>query len=62
MKKYLIILFLSIPILSSSILYSQNIVMDLYPEGEIPNYVHTDEQEIRDTTDAVWIRTVQTPD
>ena len=34
----------------------------LYPEGEIPNYVQTDEQERRDTTDAGWIRTVQTPD
>ncbi len=43
-------------------LKSQNIRMDLYPEGEIPNFQITDEVEIRDTTSIVRIRTVQTPD
>lgn len=41
---------------------AQNIVLDLYPEGEIPNYQQTDEKEERDTTDIVKIGKVQKPD
>ncbi len=54
----LIIIFLLI----SSKLFSQNFRINLYPEGEIPNFQATDEVEQRDTTDIVRIRTVQTPD
>lgn len=43
-------------------LNSQNININLYPDGEIPNFQATDEVEHRDTTDIVRIRTVQTPD
>lgn len=53
---------LSILILSCNMLNAQNLVMDLYPEGQIPNYTPTDEREVRDTTDAVRIGKVQTPD
>jgi len=54
----LIIIFL----LMSSNLFSQNFRLNLYPEGEIPNFQATDEVEQRDTTDIVRIRSVQTPD
>ncbi|MGC9342315.1 MAG: alpha/beta hydrolase [Bacteroidales bacterium] len=43
-------------------LFSQNYRLNLYPDGEIPNFQPTDEVEQRDTTDIVRIRTVQTPD
>lgn len=62
MKKYFFIQILSVLILSSNILYSQNIVMDLYPEGKIPNFIPSNEKEVRDTTETVRISTVQTPD
>ncbi len=42
-------------------LNSQNISMDLYPQGQIPNFQPTDEVEQRDTTDIVRISKVQTP-
>jgi acetyl esterase/lipase len=40
----------------------QSINLDLYPEGNIPNYHNSGEQEIRDTTDIVRISKVQIPD
>jgi acetyl esterase/lipase len=43
-------------------LNSQSFNLSLYPEGEIPNYRDVGEQEVRDTTDAVRIGKVQTPD
>ncbi|MCF8378019.1 MAG: alpha/beta hydrolase [Bacteroidales bacterium] len=62
MKKFRIIPILTIMIFSSNILYSQNLVLDLYPKGQIPNYTPTEEKEVRDTTDIVRISSVQTPD
>ena len=46
----------------NSNLFSQNIRMNLYPDGKIPNFQPTTEQEKRDTTDIVRISKVQTPD
>lgn len=43
-------------------LNAQNIVMELYPEGEIPNWKITGENEIRDTADIVRVGNVQVPD
>jgi acetyl esterase/lipase len=43
-------------------LSGQSFKMNLYPEGEIPNYRDVGELEERDTTDAVRIGKVQTPD
>ncbi len=42
--------------------FNQSFSLNLYPEGEIPNYRDVGEQEDRDTTDIVRIRKVQTPD
>ena len=39
----------------------QGLIIDLYPEGEIPNFRATDETEKTDSSDVVRIRTVQTP-
>ena len=47
---------------SGTLLNSQSFTINLYPEGEIPNYRDVGEQEVSDTTDAVSIRKVQTPD
>ena len=41
---------------------AQDIVLPLWPESEIPNFIDTGEAEIFDTTDIVRIRHVQTPD
>ncbi len=49
-------------ILVQMVVTGQSFKMYLYPEGEIPNYRDVGEQEVRDTTDAVRIRKVQTPD
>lgn len=62
MSKVKFISLIIILVLSSSNLFSQNFRLNLYPEGEIPNFRATDEVEQRDTTDIVRIRTVQTPD
>jgi acetyl esterase/lipase len=62
MSKGNIISLIIIMALSGSNLFAQNFRLNLYPEGEIPNFQPTDELEQRDTTDIVRIRTVQTPD
>lgn len=43
-------------------LFSQNFRVNLYPDGEIPNFQNTSETEQWDTTDIVRISKVQTPD
>jgi acetyl esterase/lipase len=45
-----------------TLLSGQSFKMNLYPEGEIPNYRDVGELEERDTTDAVRIGKVQVPD
>jgi acetyl esterase/lipase len=49
-------------ILISALLTAQNYVLPLWPDGQIPNFRDTGESEIRDTTEIVRIRNVQTPD
>ncbi|HKK62720.1 MAG TPA: alpha/beta hydrolase [Bacteroidales bacterium] len=49
-------------LLSIMNIHSQSFKMDLYPEGEIPNYKDVGEQEVWDTTNAVRISKVQVPD
>ena len=61
MKNSHILIFL-VMIFSGTLLNGQSFKMNLYPEGEIPNYRDVGEQEERDTTDAVRIGKVQTPD
>ncbi len=41
---------------------SQNFTIPLWPEKQIPNFKDTGETEIRDSTEIVRIRNVQTPD
>ena len=41
---------------------AQSFRMNLYPEGEIPNYVDVGEKEVSDSTNVVRISKVQTPD
>lgn len=43
-------------------LAGQSFKMNLYPDGQIPNYVASGESEIRDTTTIVRISKVQMPD
>lgn len=45
-----------------TVLSSQDIQLDLYPEGKIPNYKDVGEKEVWDTTDIVRISKVQVPD
>lgn len=42
--------------------HAQSFRMELYPEGDIPNYIDTGEKEVWDTTDIVRISKVQVPD
>jgi len=41
---------------------AQSLRMNLYPDGQIPNYHDVGEKEVRDTTDIVRISKVQVPD
>jgi len=60
MKQLLSILIIAICTNMTS--YSQSFRMDLYPEGQIPNYRDVGEEELWDTTNAVRISKVQVPD
>jgi acetyl esterase/lipase len=61
MRALQILLFLVMSFFGTA-LAAQSFKLNLYPEGEIPNYRDVGEQEVRDTTDAVRISKVQTPD
>jgi len=56
--------FISVIILSCMLhlTHAQNLRMNLYPEGKIPNSILSDEKEIIDTTAIISIRNVQVPD
>ncbi|MFW5778091.1 MAG: alpha/beta hydrolase [Bacteroidota bacterium] len=43
-------------------LHAQEMILPLYPEGEVPNYRQSGEKEIAERTDALRISYVQTPD
>lgn len=46
----------------SALSFSQSFHMNLYPEGQIPNYKDVGEKEIWDTTNAVRVSKIQVPD
>jgi acetyl esterase/lipase len=56
------IFFIVVSILVQMTVIGQSFKMQLYPEGEIPNYRDVGEKEERDTTNAVRIGKVQIPD
>ena len=62
MKKFLSPVLLILMLFANQLVNAQNMRMNLYPEGKIPNYKKSDEKEIRDTTDIVRISHVQIPD
>ena len=55
------ILIVIIHVLFTLSLSSQNLTINLWPEGKIPNQRVTDEQEIEETTNILWVRNVQQP-
>ncbi len=59
MKKYFLISFVFV---ICPLTMAQNMKMDLYPEGTIPNSISSDIQETVTTTDIVRISKVQMPD
>lgn len=60
MKELLVILFIAFGTIMTS--YSQSFRMNLYPDGQVPNYRDVGEEEQWDTTDIVRIARVQVPD
>lgn len=62
MKTYKLFLFIFPAIMLFSHSFSQTFSINLYPEGQIPNFQKTTETEQRDTTDIVRISKVQAPD
>jgi acetyl esterase/lipase len=60
MKKDLVVLFVALGTIMST--HAQSFRMDLYPEGQIPNYRDVGEEELWDTTNAVRVSKVQVPD
>ena len=58
MKK---IVFSCLSLLVMQLLFAQELVMPLWPEGKVPNYKKTDEKEKIDTGDNIKVTLVQSP-
>lgn len=59
-SKFLLIFLISLGMVTSTL--AQPFKMELYPEGQIPNYRDVGEKEEMDTSDFIRIRKVQVPD
>lgn len=55
-------LLFAVILLFHPLIHGQNFTIPLWPAGEIPNHVESDNTEIRDTTEIVRISNVQVPD
>ncbi len=52
----------AVVLLFHPLIHAQNFTIPLWPAGEIPNHLESDNIEIRDTTEIVRISNVQVPD
>lgn len=59
MKK---IFFILICLLSTRLIFSQEFILPLWPEGKVPNYRKTDEKEKIDSGESIKISLVQSPE